>query len=224
MRNFILGLAALGLAVAIVNCQPNNGRNSNNGNNGNVAVTPAPPPPQANCLFNNYNNGGYNYGNNYQYPYGGYPNNGYPNGGYQCQQIYGGVNGFVNYPYDYAAAQNHYQGGFCQCPAYYRPIYNNNWGMGCVDGRFLNYTNSYYVAYAWDYTNMQWLNISQVPTNTANAAGTCYNDSLLACDTSNPGTCGTAGTCFAINGGRIGVCQYQGGYNGYNNWYNGGNR
>jgi hypothetical protein len=215
------------LTATVINCQNQNGRNSGNGNGQNIAVTPAPPPPTTNCLFNNY--AGYpnnNYGNNYPYYGNGYNNgyNGY-NGynGTQCGYNYSGYQGFMNYPYDQAAAQQMYMSGFCGCQSGFRPIYNSYWGLGCIEGRFVN-TTSYYVGFYWNSTNSQWVNIPQVTTAPAANGGNCYMDTLLACDTSNPNTCGTAGVCYSPTGSRIGVCQYQSGYNGSNNWWGSGTR
>jgi hypothetical protein len=105
----------------------------------------------------------------------------------------------------------------------YRPVYNSSWGLGCIEGRYVN-NNSYYAGFYWNSTNSQWVNIPQVTTMPVNNGGNCYMDTVLACDTSNPSTCGSSGVCYSPTGSRIGVCQYQSGYNSTTNWWGNGTR
>jgi hypothetical protein len=224
MKNIMMYIACLVLVTSVINCQ--NQKNSKN-NDQNMALTPAPPPPTTNCLYsqngtnNQYGNQyGSNYNNNAGYNnYSGY-------NGYSCNYTYGQYNGFnaYNFQYDnFNGGQNYYMGGFCGCPVNFRPIYNSYWGLGCIEGRFVN-TTAYFIGYGWTSTNNQWINIPQISTMPVSGSN-CYQDAVLACDTQNPMVCGTGGICVSPNGGRTGVCQYQNGYNYYNNnWWGNGTR
>lgn len=171
-------------------------KNSTNsvGGDGVQAVTPAPIVPNGNCL---------SYQNIYQ-----------SGAGQNCYYDYGRHSGFGNYLYAPNQGRFNFQNGFCGCQNNLRPTFNNQWGLGCVDNSFVQSANNYFTpSFYWDSSNTQWYNVPQLPAAQP-FDGSCYRDAVLACDSAVPNSCGVGALCVAINGHRIGICQF----NNYNNY------
>lgn len=139
--------------------------------------------------------------------------------GSTCLYDYSRHTGFRNYVYDAYATNGAFSYGLCGCQSGYAPIYNNSWGLGCVQNTYVNSNN--YIYYSWNSTNTQWVNIPQtapsIPTT-----GSCVSDAMYACDPTLSNSCGINGSCLAVGGSRLGICQYRNGYNYYSNTTSGG--
>ncbi len=184
----IANVSSVILFLSLTNCGNNNSNRSYgpNANNNNVeAVTPIAAP--TNFCLTNYSNS-------------------------NCNQHYGQVNGFMNYPYNPNAIRENFNSGFCHCPTNYRPVYNSNWGLGCMEGRFavpLHAQNQLsFMSYFWNSQNSQWTQNPQVPSYGTNN-NSCYQDAILTCDATNPNSCGGRNSrCVSVNGSAVGICQF----------------
>lgn len=163
----------------------------------------------------------------------------------QCNYNYAGYGGFYNYDYNLYVngLTNNYANGFCGCGQSGYPVYNSNWGLGCVNNANLpqsyNYWNvTRYLMYTWNSTSLQW-NKYQTTTNTGynngynnyygyggygyGAGNSCQYSVILSCDTGSQNSCGPGAVCLSLNrttsGGTYsqsgpGVCVMN--YQGYN--------
>lgn len=168
-----------------------------------------------------------------------------------CNYSYGNYYGFSNYDHTMVinGLNNNYATGFCGCgqDGTRFPVYNNNWGLGCVSNSALPTTQGYGTAnyarmlmFSWNAQARQWTTYQQYQQPNYYGGASCSTYSvILACDTGAQGSCGPNGSCMALNGGigggnggyaqsTPGVCvlnQYNNtGYynNGYNSGYNNG--
>jgi len=152
---------------------------------------------------------------------------------------------FQQFGTQFIAYNGTYNGGyFCGCPAGYRPIMTNEWGLNCApDLYFPGSSNSYYgfhysqvsATIQYSIQNGQWTSIQQDlyrPVGQQHSG--CHQYAAAACDirlNQSNGTnphCGiSGGTCQQTSGGSsLGVCSrptYGNGYGyGYgNNGYGG---
>ena len=145
-------------------------------------------------------------------------------GTYCNSNQYGQSNGYTAYPVNpyYNGSNN---GSFCDCPYGYRPVYNGQYGLGCVSAAtFQPYSNGA-VYWGWGANNNQWVNIPQV-SNTQGypANNSCYRNVAQSCFVDQINSCGGGATCQATGGGsRLGVCTTAGTNSASPN-YNGGYR
>lgn len=180
---------ALVLPFLFAACGGNNDNNSG-GTTGTIATV---PPPTNTCMngttYCNSNMYGQNFG------YAAYPYNPY---------FYG-----VNYGFYNAS----YYGSFCDCPPGHRPVYNTQYGLGCVSvSSFQPYAYGA-VYWGWGANNNQWVNVPQV-SNTQGypSSNTCYRNVVQTCFVDQVNSCGASATCQATGGGsRLGVCVTAGG-------------
>lgn len=137
---------------------------------------------------------------------------------------YVGNQGFSAYPYNpYYYNMNYswggnagYVGNFCNCPYGTRPVYNGQFGLGCV-------SNSSFQAYAggaayWGYgaNNNQWVNIPQISNSQGypQQQGGCYQNVAQSCFVDQLNSCGAGRVCQTTGGGsRLGICVAQGATN-----------
>lgn len=189
MNSWVKVVIGAGLLI-LTACAKNKSGSGSNPANQNIAVTPT-----SDCLLNR---------NSYN--------------GTQCNHPYGQYSNFGNYQMDPHQVANYYAQGFCGCNGGYRPVYQNSWGLGCVNSA---YTTGNYISYTWGYSNGQWLNNPQIQTTTP-TTGNCYADAMIACDPTVVNSCGMNGQCMAVGGSRLGVCQYNQNYQPTNPYYNNG--
>lgn len=128
---------------------------------------------------------------------------------------YSTMPGFYPYPIvggGYTGYEVNFQNGFCGCNSGYNPVYNNTWGLGCVQSNYVAGFTAY--AFGWAAPNSQFLNIQQRSFQPNIVRGSsCYMDVQRACDSTIPQSCGNNGYCQSINGGsRAGVCVYSANY------------
>lgn len=180
MKHKILTLLILALAtsVSFISCNNNKGRgNSTTANMGAL--------PTINCLISPNNSQGF-----CNYPYGNYP-------------------GFANYDHTLMinGLNNNYATGFCGCGQSGYPVYNNNWGLGCLNNTSLPQGYGYYntirlLMFTWNPQAIQWTTYQ--PNNYYNygyGAATCSTMSvIIACDTGVQGACGPTASCLSLNG------------------------
>jgi len=207
----------IGIILAVVGCNNNKGRG--NSTTSNMGVLPT-----INCLLSPNNSQGF-----CNYPYGNYP-------------------GFMNYDYTLSinGLTNNYATGFCGCGQSTTsfPVYNNNWGLGCVNNSSLpqqggynnQYNNVQFLRFTWNAQTRQWTSFQPYQQNNYysnyyGAGASCSTYSvILACDTGAQGSCGPNGSCFPLsnNGGGGGYTQSGPGVcimnqqNNYNSGYNNG--
>lgn len=133
---------------------------------------------------------------------------------------YNGYNGFSAYPnnpyfYNTAYAWNSYYGtgggyygNFCNCPTGSRPVYNGQFGMGCVSvNAFQPYAHGA-MYWGWGGGNSQWVNLQQISNTQGYPANNgCYQNIAQSCFVDQANSCGVGATCQATGGGsRIGIC------------------
>jgi len=125
---------------------------------------------------------------------------------YCNSNYYNQNNGYSAYPYNpyyYGST-----GNFCNCPVGYRPVYNANYGLGCVSmSSFQPYAYGA-VYWGWGANNNQWVNIPQV-SNTQGypSSSSCYQNIAQSCFVDQVNSCGAGATCQPTAGGsRLGVC------------------
>lgn len=182
MKHWIVGSLVLPFLVAA--CGGGNG-----GFNaaGTIATVPA-PAPTGTCTAGATNCPGNNYG---QFTgYTPYPSQPSPYG------MNGGANGVPVY------------GNFCDCPVGFRPVYNAQYGLGCVSMAALQPYASGTIYWGWNANNNQWVNIPQV-SNTQGypSSNACYRHVAQSCFVDQANTCGANATCQPTGGGsRLGVC------------------
>ncbi len=172
-----------------------------------------------------------------------------------CNYPYGNYYGFTNYDHNLTinGLNNNYATGFCGCGQQGNswPVYNNNWGLGCVNDAALpktqqgygsynpyNYNQVRFLMFTWSAQSRQWTTYQpNYNYNNYGGGASCSTYSvILACDTGVQGSCGPNGSCMALNGGTgggnggyaqsmPGVCvmnQYNNTGGYYNGGYNGG--
>lgn len=120
--------------------------------------------------------------------------------------------GFFNYQYNQGGLSNNYAEGFCGCGNNSFPVYQNKWGLGCVDSQTIygfNNSNVVPLMFQWNARSFQF-----TPVQTLNLNGyTCPDTVFISCDTSVQGACGPSATCrtssnwnSSYNNSRVGVC------------------
>lgn len=191
MKNWIMSFILVPLVF--VGCADD--KNSNPGTTAGTIATV--PPPTTSCvdgsaycnsgLYNN-NNGFYAYPNN---PY-------YHNLNYAWNGYFGGsIGGYV--------------GNFCNCPIGTRPVYNGQFGLGCVSTMsFQAYAGA---AVYWGYgaNNNQWVNIPQVSNSQGYPQSRCFQNVAQSCFVDQLNSCGPGRICQTTGGGsRLGICIAQG--------------
>lgn len=150
----------------------------------------------------------------------------------QCNYPYGNYSGFVNYDFTLYinGLNNNYANGFCGCGQSGFPVYNNNWGLGCINSSYFqqgynNYNSNRYLMFTWNSTGLQWMTAQQnYNSYSNNYNNTCQQSVILACDTGVQGSCGPNAVCVSLNTyGGTGYSQSGPGLctvtqNGYNNY------
>ncbi|MGZ3797379.1 MAG: hypothetical protein ACXVB1_13485 [Pseudobdellovibrionaceae bacterium] len=173
----------------------NNNQSPNNTGAGPAAIATVPPP--ANCM----------------------------NGSTYCNSnLYAGNTGFSAYPSNpyyyntsYAWNQGSYYGNFCDCPNGSRPVYNGQFGLGCVAiSNFQSYSNG---ALYWGLgaNNNQWVNIPQISNSQGYpnyATNGCYQNVAQSCFVDQVNSCSPGFICQTTGGAsRLGICVGQGATN-----------
>lgn len=142
---------------------------------------------------------------------------------YCNSNMYAQYNGFAAYPYNpyyyntsyswshfYGAGNGGYYGNFCNCPTDHRPVYNGQYGLGCMAlNQFQPY--AYGALYwGWGANNNQWVNIPQVSNTQGYPVGAqngCYQNVAQTCFVDQPNACGMGAICQPTGGGaRLGLC------------------
>lgn len=139
------------------------------------------------------------------------------NGSTYCNSnMYGYNNGYAAYPYNpyyynmnTIWAQGGYYGNFCNCPPGHRPVYNGQYGLGCVAIAQFQPVAYGAVYWGWGANNSQWVNMPQIsnsqgyPTN----RNSCFQNVAQSCFVDQANSCGTGATCQTTGGGsRLGIC------------------
>lgn len=177
-------------ALFIVACQGNNDGGGNTVTNNTVTT-----PLTMNCI----NGSTYCNGSVYQ-QYGWQP--------YTYPYAYN------NWSYSYYNWMNVFnQQGFCGCPNGYSPVYNGNYGLGCISTQLLNpYQNSFYYwqwGYTWGYTTaapQATINYPQF-SNISGGSGQCSRTLTQSCLMDQGNTCDAGATCRQVlQGSNLGVC------------------
>lgn len=145
-----------------------------------------------------------------------------------CNYNYSSFSGFANYDYTLYmnGLNNNYANGFCGCGQGGYPLYNNNWGLGCINSSYLqggwgNYGNRF-LMYTWNSSSLQWSSAQSTYYNNY-GYNSCQQTVILACDTGVQGSCGPNGVCMSLNpyGGQgysqngPGLCVMNQNYFGY---------
>ncbi|HEY8271225.1 MAG TPA: hypothetical protein VIG33_10090 [Pseudobdellovibrionaceae bacterium] len=186
LNYLLISLFTLSLFVACADQHSNN----NNGAPTNIATV----PPPANCV------NGTAYCNSNQYignpGFSAYPNNPY------------------YYTNRYAWNQGGYYGNFCDCPNGSRPVYNGQFGLGCVAiSSFQSYTGNA-VYWGLGANNNQWVNIPQISNSHGYPQNGCYQQVMQSCFIDQANSCGVGLTCQTTGGAsRLGICVGQGATN-----------
>ncbi|MEY4617266.1 MAG: hypothetical protein RJB66_2226 [Pseudomonadota bacterium] len=122
-----------------------------------------------------------------------------------CNYNYGGYQGFANYDYTLYmnGLNNNYANGFCGCGQGGYPVYNNNWGLGCVNGSYIqngygNYGNRF-LMFSWNSSALQWASSATSYYNNYGGYNSCPRTIILTCDTGVQGSCGPNGVCMSMN-------------------------
>lgn len=145
---------------------------------------------------------------------------------YCNSNLYRGNPGFTAYPHNpyfynmrYAWGGNFglgsgYVGNFCNCPHGSRPVYNGQFGLGCVStANFQAYAGG---AVYWGYgaNNNQWVNIPQISNSQGYKSNGCYQNVAQSCFVDQVNSCGPGLLCQTTGGGsRLGICVAQGATN-----------
>lgn len=120
---------------------------------------------------------------------------------------YAAYPGYQAYPYNPYYYQTN--GNFCNCPWGSRPVYNGQFGMGCVS---MNTFNTYaYGAVYWGYgaNNNQWVNIPQISNSQGypQQNNGCFQNVAQSCFVDQLNACGAGRVCQTTGGGsRLGIC------------------
>lgn len=193
MKNWIASFILM--PFLIIACADDKGSNPSPAAAETIATV---PPPTTSCvdgttycnshLYSNYN--GF-----YAYPKNPY----YYNLNYSWNAHFGG-----NY--------GGYIGNFCNCPVGTRPVYNAQFGLGCVSQfSFQPYISA---AVYWGYgaNNNQWVNIPQVSNSQGYPSqNSCYQNVVQSCFVDQLNSCGAGRLCQTTGGGsRLGICVAQG--------------
>jgi hypothetical protein len=182
MKNWFLALIVMPLVF--VACADKGGEDSK--------VATVPPP--TNCID------GSTYCNSNLYRqnagYAAYPQNPYYyNPATSWSRFYGNSGG--------------YMGSFCNCPVGTRPVYNGQYGLGCVSTTQFNTVAYGAVYWGWGADNNQWVNIPQVSNTQGypSGNGSCFQNVAQSCFVDQLNTCGPGATCQTTGGGsRLGIC------------------
>jgi hypothetical protein len=174
--------------IAAVGCNNNKGRG--NSTTANMGILPT-----INCLLSPNNSQGF------------------------CNYPYGNYYGFTNYDHTLVinGLNNNYASGFCGCgqqgTGY--PVYNNNWGLGCINNANLmtgygGMNNVRYLMFSWNAQSRQWTSYNPYQNYNYNSGygvgASCNTFSvILACDTGQQGSCGPNGSCMMLNGASTGT-------------------
>jgi hypothetical protein len=161
----------------------------NKSDSGNSTTTIATVPPPSQCMdgttYCNANMYGQNYG------YQAYPYNPY----------YYGFNGY------YGGGQ---YANFCDCPGGSRPVFNGQYGLGCVNSSAFGPYASGAVYWGWGANNNQWVNWPSRSNTQPIANAACYGNVAQSCIVGQANTCGTGAACQPTSGAsRVGICVRQ---------------
>ncbi|MEN0057842.1 MAG: hypothetical protein AAGB31_03330, partial [Bdellovibrio sp.] len=120
-----------------------------------------------------------------------------------------------NYAYDYTSYFNQY--GFCNCPGGYSPVYNGQYGLGCVSAQLLMPYAGMYTYWSWGWSS--WGTGYPAPQTTINLPqysnipsvggvnGQCSRNITQSCILSQANSCGAGAVCRQVMGGsNLGVC------------------
>jgi len=136
---------------------------------------------------------------------------------------YANYPGYSAYPYNpyyynmnYAWGSGGYMGNFCDCPAGTRPVYNGQFGLGCVRVSTFNAYAGGAVYWGYGANNDQWVNIPQISNTqgyTQQNSG-CFQNVAQSCFVDQLNACGTGRVCQATGAAsRLGICVAQGATN-----------
>ncbi|WP_413290188.1 hypothetical protein [Bdellovibrio sp. HCB337] len=140
------------------------------------------------------------------------------NGSAYCNSnLYGQNNGYAAYPYNpyyynpqTVWGQGGYMGNFCNCPVGHRPVYNGQYGLGCVAISQFQPVAYGAVYWGWGADNSQWVNIPQVSNSQGyptNRNSSCFQNVAQSCFIDQVNSCGAGATCRTTGGGsRLGIC------------------
>lgn len=140
------------------------------------------------------------------------PNSACINGERGC--IYGTEYNLNNYRRygngQYVGYYGGYSNGFCGCAPHQAVVYNDDFGLGCVNHSQLT-GHAYYMYYSWNSVNFAFNSphpraYNPIPRQ---YSGSCRKDLLHACLVQEKDSCGKNNYCRAIGGGRLGICIYQ---------------
>lgn len=212
MRSILTATTAILLALTMTACPGKNSDESQGAQD--VATTPlmdnACLTGQQNCNMNGYQT--------YQ-PYGfrPYPINPYSYGGYA--NYWTNHSGFNTQLYNYTM--------FCDCPAGTQPVYNNQFGLGCLSRAAISSFSGSVGYYTLPSANGQWMNIPQVSGRAGPVgrieviaamrgrqrmmpAGNCHSQVAQSCLINQPQSCMGGQICRPTgqNSG-MGVCSYR---------------
>ncbi len=144
----------------------------------------------------------------------------------QCNYNYASYYGFFAYDYNLYVngLTNNYSNGFCGCGQSGYPVYNSNWGLGCINNANIpqtyNYTNpTRFLMYTWNSTTLQW-NKYQSSANSYypgynsynggynnygygsygyGAGNSCPYSAILSCDIGSQNSCGPGAVCRSLS-------------------------
>jgi hypothetical protein len=127
--------------------------------------------------------------------------------------FYGQVAGFSVYPYNgsgYYGNTNNYAGGLCACNNGSRPVYNSQFGLGCMATNYVNVNAGFY-SFGWNSGNSSWYGLPQVAYQpfVSSAGSNCFNDVAYVCDVRLANSCGNTGFCRPVSGASsVGLCVF----------------
>lgn len=187
MKSWILNCILMPLfAISVIIACADKQQSSGNG----AVVTVATVPPPTNCV------NGTTYCNSNQYI---------------------GNAGFSAYPYNpyfYNNSAMGNGGNFCNCPNGSRPVYNGQFGLGCVaSSNFQSYSGGA-VYWGLGAHNNQWVNVPQFSNSQGYSNNSCYQNVAQSCFVDQANSCGVGLRCQTTGGGsRLGICVGQGATN-----------
>jgi hypothetical protein len=136
---------------------------------------------------------------------------------------YGTYPGFSAYPYNpyyynintVWGAGGGYVGNFCNCPWGSRPVYNGQFGMGCVSNSAFNVYAGGAVYWGYGANNNQWVNMPQISNSQGYPQQNgCFQNVAQSCFVDQMNACGAGRFCQTTGGGsRLGICVAQGATN-----------
>jgi hypothetical protein len=130
------------------------------------------------------------------------------NGTTYCDaSLYAYNQGFSAYPQN--PYSNPASGNFCNCPAGQRPVYNGQYGLGCMSNTAFQPYAANAAYWSWSADNNQWVN-EQITSNAQGYYGNstmCYQGVAQTCLVDQPNSCGAGLTCRVTGAAsRVGVC------------------